>query len=367
MKISDGPFLKINDIFPVNSVGIVTARDNLTIKCSPDEVWTTVLNFSKMDPELAREAYNLGKDAKDWKVELAQKDLIESGLDKSKVVPILYRPFDIRFTYYTGRSSGFICRPRPEVMKHMMRENLGLIISRQMDKSGIEPVFVANNIIDAHSITSATSISNLFPLYVYQKELFNNSNEGEKKDPNIKAKFIKALSKAYGKQPSPEEIFYYIYAVLYSNIYRQKYAEFLKMDFPRVPFTNNYSLFTKMAEYGNKLVELHLLKSPELELPVLKFQGDGDNQVEKVRYENNRVYINQSQYFEGIPGNVWEYQIGGYQVCDKWLKERKGRKLSLEDIKHFCKIVAALEKTLAIQNEIDKFYSQVEESLFESS
>jgi len=360
-------FLKINDIFPVNSVGIVTARDNLTIKCSPDEVWTTVLNFSKMDPELAREAYNLGKDAKDWKVELAQKDLIESGLDKSKVVPILYRPFDIRFTYYTGRSSGFICRPRPEVMKHMMRENLGLIISRQMDKSGIEPVFVANNIIDAHSITSATSISNLFPLYVYQKELFNNSNEGEKKDPNIKAKFIKALSKAYGKQPSPEEIFYYIYAVLYSNIYRQKYAEFLKMDFPRVPFTNNYSLFTKMAEYGNKLVELHLLKSPELELPVLKFQGVGDNQVEKVRYENNRVYINESQYFEGIPENVWEYQIGGYQVCDKWLKERKGRKLSLEDIKHFCKIVAALEKTLAVQNEIDKFYSQVEESLFESS
>ena len=364
-------FLKINDIFPVNSVGIVTARDNLTIKWSPDEVWTTVLNFSKMDPKFAREAYNLGKDARDWKVELAQKDLIESGLDKSKVVPILYRPFDIRYTYYTGRSRGFICRPRPEVMKHMMRENLGLITVRQVAEGIFNHAFVTDSIIESRITLSNKGVGFILPLYFYpssdKKGLFVKDEEMGKRKPNISSKVLQALSEAYGKQPSPEEIFYYIYAVLYSNIYRQKYAEFLKMDFPRVPFTNNYSLFTKMAEYGNKLVELHLLKSPELELPSLKFQGDGDNQVEKVRYENNRVYINQSQYFEGIPENVWEYQIGGYQVCDKWLKERKGRKLSLEDIKHFCKIVAALEKTLAVQKEIDEIYSQVEESLFESS
>jgi len=360
-------YQKVTDIFITFGVGLTTARDRFVIDLNKRSLLARIAQFrdSKLSDDDLHIFFQINK-KKGWNIRKAWnmlQSINDSELEKL-IIPILYRPFDIRWIFY---HDSVVWRTVKRVMKHMMLENLGLIISRQMDKSGIEPVFVANNIIDAHSITSATSISNLFPLYVYQKELFNNSNEGEKKDPNIRAKFIKALSEAYGKQPSPEEIFYYIYAVLYSNIYRQKYAEFLKMDFPRVPFTNNYSLFNKMAEYGNKLVELHLLKSPELELPALKFQGDGDNQVEKVCYENNRVYINESQYFEGIPENVWEYQIGGYQVCDKWLKERKGRKLSLEDIKHFCKIVAALEKTLAVQNEIDKFYSQVEESLFESS
>ncbi|HUM79922.1 MAG TPA: N-6 DNA methylase [Candidatus Saccharicenans sp.] len=364
-------FLKINNIFPVNSVGIVTARDNLTIKWSPEEVWTTILNFSRMDPELARQAYNLGKDARDWKVELAQKDLIESGLDKRKIVPILYRPFDIRYTYYTGMSRGFICRPRPEVMKHMMRENLGLITVRQVAEGVFNHAFVGNSIIESRITLSNKGIGFIFPLYFYhssdKKDLFIKDEEIGKREPNISPKVLQALSEAYKKQPSPEEIFYYIYAVLYSNVYRQKYAEFLKMDFPRVPFTKNYRLFSKMASYGNELVELHLLKSPELELPSVKFQGVGDNQVEVVRYENNRVYINKSQYFESVPENIWQYQIGGYQVCEKWLKERKERKLSLEDIKHYCKMVAALEKTIAIQNKIDEIYSQAEESLVESS
>jgi len=363
-------FLKINDIFIVNSVGIVTARDNLTIKWSPDEVWTTVLNFSRMDPELARQAYNLGKDAKDWKVELAQKDLIESGLDKRKIVPILYRPFDIRYTYYTGKSRGFICRPRPEVMKHMMRENLGLLACRQQNKVGFYHALVCNIIVESCVVSNKTrEINYLFPLYFYiasdKNDLFNEREEMNKRESNISFKVIQTLSKAYKKQPGPEEIFCYIYAILYSNIYRQKYAEFLKMDFPRVPFTKDGRLFSKMADYGNRLVELHLLKSPELEQPVVKFQGEGDNRVEIVRYEKERVYINDNQYFEKIPENIWQYQIGAYQICDKWLKERKGKKLSLEDIKHYCKIVAALKKTISIQNKIDEIYDRVEENLVE--
>jgi len=137
------------------------------------------------------------------------------------------------------------------------------------------------------------------------------------------------------------------------------------MDFPRVPFTKDGRLFSKMADYGNRLVELHLLKSPELEQPVVKFQGEGDNRVEIICYEKDRVYINKNQYFERIPENIWQYQIGAYQVCDKWLKERKGKKLSLEDIKHYCKIVAALKKTMSIQNKIDEIYDQIEENLVE--
>ncbi len=161
---------------------------------------------------------------------------------------------------------------------------------------------------------------------------------------------------------APEDIFYYIYAVLYSNIYREKYAEFLKIDFPRVPFTKDYELFNKMAEYGERLVKLDLLQSAELDSPIARFQGKGDDKVVKLRYDEkeSHVYINQRQYFEGIINEVYQYQIGGYQVCNKWLKDRKGRILSLDDIKHYCKVVAALQKTIKIQKDIDNIYPEIE-------
>ena len=345
---------KITDIFRLNSVGIVTARDNLTIHWKPEEVWTTVLNFSKMEPELARQAYNLGKYVRDWKVEFAQKDLIESGLDKKRIVPILYRPFDVRYTYYTGRSRGFICMPRPEVMLHMKQNNLALIVPKQFkEKRG---AFVTNSII-GHKTVSAYDINYLFPLYCYYDVM--------KKELNINHVLVTSLSKTYKREINPEETFNFIYAVLYSNIYRARYTDFLKIDFPRIPFTKDYKIFSKIEELGDKLVDLHLLKSKELEQPVARFQGKGNGKAEKPKYEKSRVYINAIQYFDGVKPEVWEYQIGGYQVCEKWLKDRKGRTLSLEDIKHYCKIVTALEKTIAIQKDIDKLYPKVEENLLE--
>jgi predicted helicase len=362
---------KITDIFRLNSVGIVTARDNLTIHWKPEEVWTTVLNFSKMEPELARQAYNLGKDVRDWKVEFAQKDLIDSGLDKKRIVPILYRPFDVRYTYYTGRSRGFICMPRREVMQHMLQENRSLITLRKgLPKFHYSWVYVANDLVSHGVYFNANQSSEyVFPLYVYpdkdKKDLFSQLKETSKKEANIRSELLSATSEAYKRKISPEEIFHYVYSVLYSNIYRAKYGDFLRDDFPRVPFTKDYKLFSKLAKLGEKLVDLHLLKSKELEQPVARFQGKGNGKVEKPKYEKSRVYINAIQYFDGVKPEVWEYQIGGYQVCDKWLKDRKGRTLSLEDIKHYCKIVTALEKTIAIQKDIDKLYPKVEENLLE--
>src|SRR3990172_4713272 len=149
-------------------------------------------------------------------------------------------------------------------------------------------------------------------------------------------------------------------------------------DFPRVPFTKDYKVFSSMAEYGKRLVDLHLLKAQELDPPVAKFQGKGSDKVEKVKYEPvgqtfvsdtkeslPRVYINNDQYFEGVKQEVWEYQIGGYQVCDKWLKDRKGRRLLLEDIKHYCKIVTSLQKTIEIQRAIDDVYPEMEKETVE--
>ncbi|MDI6759590.1 MAG: N-6 DNA methylase [Candidatus Brocadiaceae bacterium] len=371
---------KVADLFPVNSVGIVTARDSLTIRWTPDEVWSTVLNFSKIDKELARRAYNLGKDARDWKVELAQKDLTDSGLDRKKIVPILYRPFDVRYTYYTGNSGGFHCRPRPEVMRHMRQENLAMCVGRAGQVVGLERgwniVFCSEHIEDFNLFYRGGNVN--FPLYLYPKKdnpgkkssggimmLFEPQAEYGVKRPNLSPALVEQLTKTFKKAPSPEQIFFYIYAALYSNTYRTKYAEFLKMDFPRIPFTKNYKLFNKLAEYGERLVNLHLLKSTELDPPVARFQGKGDNTVDKVRHEKGKVYINRDRWVEEVDAEVWQYQIGGYRVCDKWLKDRKGRRLSLEDIRHYCKIITALQKTIDIQKTIDSVYPKVEEDVVE--
>jgi hypothetical protein len=134
-----------------------------------------------------------------------------------------------------------------------------------------------------------------------------------------------------------------------------------------VPFTRDYKLFKSMGEYGKMLVDLHLLKSKDLDKPIAKFPVSGSDVVEKLRYDEKtgRVYINKDQYFEGIAPEVWEYQIGGYQVCEKWLKDRKERKLSLDDIQHYCKVVASLKKTVEIQKVIDDIYPNIEKDVLE--
>ena len=365
-KLSEGygRHLKVTDIFPVNSVGITTARDKLTVRWTKQEIWNTVLNFSKLEPEMARIAYDLGKDVRDWKVKLAQNDLLDSGLDKKRIVPILYRPFDVRYTYYTGRSRGFHCMPRPQVMWHMMRENLGLITNRQVNGNFMH-AFCSNMVINDCAVSLETrERSYLFPLYLYpengKKNLFTTETGHGKREANISREFVNLLFGTYKKETKPEEILYYIYAVLYSKIYRTKYTEFLRTDFPRIPFTKNYKIFSKMGEFGKELVDLHLLKSKEIDPPIAKFEGKGENKVEKVIYEEGKVSLNKDQYFDGVSEEIWKYQVGGYQVCDRWLKDRKGRVLSLDDIRHYCKVVTSIGRTIEVQQPIDEIFSEVE-------
>jgi predicted helicase len=330
-------------------------------------VWTTVLNFISLDPEIARQAYQLGNDARDWKVKLAQEDLKKSGPAKGNIVPILYRPFDIRFTYYTGNSKGFHCMPRGEIMRHMLQDNIAVITPRQFkEQSG---AFATTNIA-GHKTVSVFDINYLFPLYTYpetiRRDLFSKNEPGERV-PNIAPKLVEALKTAFKREPSPEKIFHYIYALLYSNAYRRKYAEFLKTDFPRVPFTKDYKLFNKLAEKGEELVELHLLKSKKLVKPIAKCEGSGDLRVEKVDYDQNkaRVHVNPEKWFTGIPPEVWEYHIGGYQVSEKWLKDRKGKVLSSEEVAHYTRVVTAIAETITIQQSLDDLFAEVETSLLE--
>jgi len=258
-------------------------------------------------------------------------------------------------------------------MQNFFKENIGLVTTRMLnrDANSFHHSFFDNNIIDIGFLSSKTSETTyLFPLYLYKfadkNHLFNESSESQtEKVLNIKPEIFAMLKDAYKVDVIPEQIFYYIYAVLYSNIYREKYKEFLKVDFPRIPFTKDYNLFTKLSDLGKELVDLHLLKSPKLNNPIAKYMGTGEDVVEKVVYNSSekRVYINKNKYFEGIEESVFTYHIGGYQVPDKWLKDRKGRILSLSEIETYCKIATAISETIHIQSLIDQLYENVENSL----
>jgi len=198
--------------------------------------------------------------------------------------------------------------------------------------------------------------------------MFEPDSKYQVKQPNIKPELFEELRTNFKKEVTPEEIFYYIYAVLYSITYRKKYEAFLKIDFPRIPFTKSHKLFIQLGKLGKQLADLHLLKSKELDKTISKFPKGGSNKVEKPRFDSAQrdkgtVWINSEQYFTGVKEAVWEYQIGGYQVCEKWLKDRKGRTLTSEHIKTYCKIVTALSKTIELQKEIDKYFVDVEKSL----
>jgi hypothetical protein len=371
-------YISIPEIFPVNSVGIVTCRDAITIRWTSKDVWDTVTDFSRMHPELARQAFGLGKDSSTWKVTLAQEDLRKSGLERKNIKPILYRPFDTRYTYYTGKSCGFHGRPRSEVMRHLVEnDNLALITNKQIAIDKINHTWITNNLTDLHVLETAHASAYIFPLYLYPKPVEANlftELEPQIRQENLKSGLLAELAKNYDKKVAPEEILHYIYAVLYAPIYREKYDEFLSMEFPRVPFTADVELFDKLASLGVRLTAMHLLSSPELDTPNCQFEGKGDNCVERgsqggLHYdpEQQRVYINDKQYFTTVVPEVWSYQVGGYQVCKKWLKERRDRNLELIEIQTYCRIVTALGKTIELQNEIDALYPQVEERVIDFS
>jgi len=373
------PEWKISEIMIVNSLGLTTARDKLTIHSTKEEAWQTVIQFANLSVKDARNTYNLGKDSSDWKVNLAQKDLKQSGLDSNNLVPIFYRPFDLRYTYYTGQSGGFHCRPRGEVMNHIIAgDNLAIATLRRPRNEIVDNFFVSNSITDKCIISSLDNAS-IFPLYLYptnEPTLFDlkTSNAPGGRRPNLAPEFTQDFASRLGlafisdgkgdklKTFGPEDIFHYIYAVFHSPNYRERYAEFLKIDFPRVPLTSQIGLFQGLCEKGDRLVNLHLMKATG-SLQVT-YPEPGDNQVEKVLYtdpKNNqpgRVYLNKTQYFEGVTPEVWHFYIGGYQVCQKWLKDRQGKTLDYDDLTHYQNIVAALAETITLMQEIDALITE---------
>lgn len=366
---------KINEIFPVNVTGIVTARDSLVIGFEKKEVENKIRQFRNLSisDEIIEKTFDL-KDTRGWKFKEARIDLSKDSEWNSYWQKLLYRPFDIRDIYYTPKMVDW---GRTEYMDQMLKENISLCFMRQF--SGDMPYthfLVSEHMVDNRTFFSSKGIIQQAPLYLYpklvepKKKAFTQllmfepeEKYGPHKQPNISEEIFAKLKKAYRKEPKPEELFYYVYGIFYSNKYREKYAEFLKIDFPRVPFTKDYKLFLRIAQLGEELAALHLMKSKTLEKVTIGYQGKGDNRIDFVRYneEENRIYINTEKYFSSITPELWNYHIGGYQVLSKFLKDRKSR--TLDDPKFYGKIVTAIAQTIQLQKDIDKIYDKVEKSL----
>lgn len=369
-------WLPVNKIFPVNSVGIVTSRDKFVIDYSKKTLENRILQFrNRQQPDdILCQTYGL-KDKQNWQLDKARRQIRQLDNWKDCFEVVQYRPFDNRHIYY---HDAVIERSRNNVMRHLLEENVGLVLSKRVEgNKPWEHVFISKEMITHHSV-SMKEVNYLFPLFIYLKNETNtkqNSNNTERlftaeepteRTPNISQAVFDALTKAYDTQPTPEEILYYIYAVMYSPTYREKYPEFLRNDFPRIPFTKDRELFKRMSELGCQMADLHLLKSTVLNTPLAKYEGAGDNnRIEKPVYNKSegRVYINADKYFTGIKPQVWEYQVGGYQVLSKYLKDRKGR--IMDDPHHYCRVVAALEITINIQQQIDSIYPEVENNILD--
>jgi len=348
-------------IFPLNNVGIVTSRDNFVIDFKKEELIRRIqqLQDKQLPDDIIKKAYKL-VDTNGWTFSIARKTFEEVRNISSLVLPILYRPFDERYIIY---HEALIERPRKDVMSNIIAgENLSLISARS-NKSGIMDHFFITKLVMETKCGERTTQSAIFPLYNFQKikQLDFFSSEILDKQPNIAQEIFTILLTAYGQKPTPEEILYYIYSIFFSPAYRSTYAEYLRIDFPRVPFTSSAEIFQQMAAYGQRLANLHLLESPELDPPVCRYQGSGANDVvEKVIYEpaSGRISINNDKYFEGISPDMWNYQIGGYQVLMKYLKDRKGR--VMDDPRRYTHIATAIQRTIEIQAELDPLFHQIE-------
>jgi predicted helicase len=358
---------KVTEIFKEWASGVKTHRDRFIVGFSKEEIAQRLRVFTgSLTDELVRTSLNL-KDTRDWNLEEARGRAKQEKLEE-KIYSYSYRAFDNRKICYSLVLIEQGC-DRWDLMRHFIlatEGNIALITTRQLSSPKFNHSFVAINIADMCSLSTKTKeTSYFFPLHLYPDEpvgvihelpLRNKSQS--QRISNFTPEFLQVIKVSIGSEPSSEKIFYYIYAVLYSPTYRKRYEEFLKIDFPRVPLPPDYNVFKKLSNLGEELVELHLLKHAELERTEVGFPKGGSNKVEKVAYaeKDQRVFINKEQYFDGVSKEVWEYRIGAYQVMEKYLKDRKGRKLSLDEINHYMKVAKAIELTIQLQEKIDNVY-----------
>ena len=347
--------------------GIVTTHDQFAISWTPAEAAAKVERLlATTSEDEARSQWRLCSQNQ-WVYGRAKRELAD-GSWRERIEPILYRPFDVRTTVFDGNVA---VHRRQRVMRHMLGgKNLALATTRATEiAGGWEHVFISRNLIQHHTV-SLKEVNYLFPLYIYPPRGPKPEDNPFRREPNIDQDFITALSAAIGLDFitdgtgdldttfGPEAVLHYVYAMLHSPEYRCRYADFLKSDFPRIPLTSDRALFAKLATLGKQLAALHLMETEGEATPA--FPVVGSNRIEKLRYAPptanlpGQVWINRDQYFEGFAPATWTFAIGGYRPAEKWLKDRKDRVLSFDDITHYRRICAALADTPGIMARIDE-------------
>ncbi|WP_211230224.1 type ISP restriction/modification enzyme [Algoriphagus marincola] len=369
---NDSGFI-LTELFLNNNSGVKTDRDSLFYDLSIDSIrekFRTLL--SKNFNQEFVEKYNV-KNSGSYKITEAIKTV---NFNEEYIQKSVYRPFDNQWTYYDQK---LISRPGQKAMKHLDRkENVAIILGRQGQVIGHlqwNLVFYTKSLTDYNVFYRGGGT--VFPLYLYPEssgQLSLGSTETRK--PNLNMEIVDQIAKGLGltfeaektgtvDNFAPIDLLDYIYAVLHSPTYRETYKEFLKIDFPRVPYPTDAAQFWKLVVLGGELRQLHLMESPTLSQFITQYPVGGENEVEKPKFVpssraersdlpiTGRVYINSEQYFDGVPEVAWNFYIGGYQPAQKWLKDRKGRVLDFEDIMHYQRIIKALVETDRVMKEID--------------
>ncbi len=354
----------VNELFPNNGVGLTTAHDDFVIKENQQELLNLYKDFqsSPRDVDFLHNKFNVKK-KKGWDI-LKGYDNIKNEKDLSKYIyPIAYRPFDNRYIFYEDK---LVWRTVRKVMQHFINgKNIGLVVPRQC-VSDWRYIFITTLINDLNLTGTAGRFGSgtTFPLYLYpnnESEVFNLDKRTPNFNENIIENFSKKINLTFTNEKedkentfAPIDVLDYIYAVLHSPSYREKYNEFLKIDFPRVPYPKDKEIFWKLVKLGAEIRQIHLLESSKVQDYITQYPIDGDNRVEKIKFKEGKIYINNTQYFDNVPQIAWDFYIGGYQPVQKWLKDRKKRTLNFEDILHYQKIIVALTQTDKLMKEIDK-------------
>ena len=349
----------LRDIFSPNgdpAPGIVTTHDEFAISWTQEEARQKVERLLATSTEAeARELFSLCSQDQ-WRYERAKLELAD-GEWKKRIVPILYRPFDVRWTVYDKNVA--VHRRERAFDNFIGQQNVGLAMMRQVSADqGYSHVLAISEIADNRVQFSSRGVMAASPLWLHareQSDLLDTPVRG--KIANLSNEFVTQLRDLLGNTPTPEDTMAYLYAVLYSPSFRSRYYDFLKRNFPRVPLTTNRELFDRLVTLGCELIALHTM---QVTLPrITRYDVAGSSEVVTVRYAPaadsaaGRVYINAAQYFDEVPQAVWDTHIGGYRVAEKWLKDRKGRMLNYDDITHYQAVIAALARTLDLQSQID--------------
>lgn len=339
----------IDELMPLGSSGIQTKNDSLAIHYEEEKVEEVQRDFQCETRSFLVEKYGL-KDSAGWKIDNAIQDIRESH---SSIERILYRPYDWRYVLYTNNSSGFLGRPREKISKHFVKhENLGLLVRRNTPPVDFSHAYICDSLISEGVLgIDPNGREYVFPLYIYP------DHEGfVGRQVNFDEQIIqKICSSLCVGSLEPLDVLGYTYAVLYSNKYRKEYAEFLKINYPRIPYPTDLDRFMALATLGKKLIDLHLLRFT-VDNCTVTFFGGIKNVVENPRHSQDRVYINRSEYFDGVTEEYWNKMVGGYAPLQKWLKLRKGKVLSVSDIETYCKTAYALEATDRVMAEIDQLF-----------